>query len=372
MGTNNQLYIGLISGTSIDGVDAALVDMQSGHPRLLDQFTLPYPDTLNQKLHALCLPGDNEIVAMGQADQEVALAFADAVNLMLDSNNIQPDQVIAIGSHGQTIRHHPEVQFPFTLQIGDPNLLAVTTNIDVIADFRRKDITLGGQGAPLVPAFHRAVFADHKNRAVINIGGIANITWLPKSENEEILGFDTGPGNRLMDAWCERHQLHPYDDNGKWAKTGKISEHLLTDLMSHPYIHQLPPKSTGREVFHIDWLDEVLDSTKPDISTEDVQRTLLEYTVQSIKLHLDQLTGLEEVYICGGGAENAALMSALHSACGNIPVKSTSKLGIPPDTVEAMAFAWLAYAHINRIPGNIPSVTGASREAVLGAFFPAH
>lgn len=393
-----QLYIGLISGTSIDGIDAALVDFSTPHaPQLIDSADLSYSDALQAQLHGLCLPSDNEIEIMGNADIAVAHAFSEAVSALLARNQLASNDIVAIGSHGQTIRHLPEAALPFTLQIGDPNTLAALTGIDVIADFRRKDMALGGQGAPLVPAFHANVFSDssqQKNRAIINIGGIANITWLPANDKQHanaqqpILGFDTGPGNRLIDAWITRHHNKKFDENGQWAATGTVNPPLLAQLMSHPYLHQPFPKSTGREVFHLQWLDEQLAAVQQanhnaSIPPEDVQRTLLEFTAQSIALHLQQLTKgqseqaqyANEVFVCGGGALNNTLMQRLaelgQHAAQTFSVSSTDELGVDPNMVEAMAFAWLAYAFHQRIPGNVPSVTGASRPAILGGCFPA-
>ena len=391
-----QFYIGLISGTSIDGIDAALVDFSTPHaPQLIDSADFPYSDSLQAQLHGLCLPSENEIEIMGNADIAVAKAFSEAVSALLVRNQLAPTDIVALGSHGQTIRHLPEAALPFTLQIGDPNTLAALTGIDVIADFRRKDMALGGQGAPLVPAFHANVFSDsrqQKNRAVINIGGIANITWLPKNAQQDdqqpILGFDTGPGNRLMDAWITRHHNKKHDENGLWAATGTVNPPLLAQLMSHPYLHQPFPKSTGREVFHLQWLDEQIAvvqqaNRNASIPPEDVQRTLLEFTAQSIALHLQQITKgqseqaqyANEVFVCGGGALNNTLMQRLaelgQHATQTFSVSSTDELGVDPNMVEAMAFAWLAYAFHQRIPGNVPSVTGASRPAILGGCFPA-
>ncbi|MCY7294506.1 anhydro-N-acetylmuramic acid kinase [Alteromonas sp. a30] len=381
--SSSQLYIGLMSGTSVDGIDVALLDMHLGNSKLVDCFTHPYPPALATTLHSLCEPDHNEIVNLGEADIAVALAFSDAVFAMLKKHGLSAQDIQAIGSHGQTVRHHPELSHPFTLQIGDANTLATITDIDVVADFRRKDIALGGQGAPLVPAFHQAVFSSRtddsnaiknaQNRAIVNIGGIANITWLPASPQQPVLGFDTGPGNVLMDAWCKQHKNFSFDENGMWANQGRVDEDLLTALMSHPYLSQPYPKSTGREIFNLTWLNQILASKRnyQVIDPVDVQRTLLAFTAESICLHLNQLEGLEEVYICGGGARNTALMQVLQSACNTIPVYSTEALGIHPDSVEAAAFAWLAYAHIHRIAGNMPSVTGARRSAVLGGFYPA-
>lgn len=365
-----ELYIGLMSGTSIDGIDLALVDMSCGIPKRLAHETFAYSQELSGELHQLCQSGTEEIERMGAADIKLAKAFANAVKQTLVQHKLSPNEITAIGSHGQTIRHRPNSDHPFTLQIGDPNTLAVETGIDVVSDFRRKDIALGGQGAPLVPAFHKAVFSsDTSNRAIVNIGGIANITWLPKDESP-IVGFDTGPGNRLMDAWCKKHTSKPFDSNGAWAQQGQVDSELLQKLLSHPYLAQPFPKSTGRELFNLDWLNQQLNDAGKSNLPVDVQRTLLEFTAESISLHLKQLAELEEIFICGGGAENGFLMDRLQQKLSPIKVSSTDTLNIPPDTVEAMAFAWLAYAFKNNIPGNIPSVTGASREAVLGGLYP--
>ncbi|UAA39365.1 anhydro-N-acetylmuramic acid kinase [Paraneptunicella aestuarii] len=369
--STRELYIGLMSGTSIDGIDLALVDMNSGIPKRLAHETFAYSSDLADELHQLCQSGADEIERMGAADIKLAKAFANAVKQTLAQHNLSPNDIIAIGSHGQTIRHRPNSDYPFTLQIGDPNTLAVETGIDVVSDFRRKDIALGGQGAPLVPAFHNAVFSsDTSNRAIVNIGGIANITWLPKGQ-DPIVGFDTGPGNRLMDAWCTTHTGKPFDSNGNWARQGQVDSELLQQLLSHPYLAQSFPKSTGRELFNLDWLEQQLSNAGKPNTSVDIQRTLLEFTAESISLHLTQLAELEEVFICGGGAENTFLMDRLQQLLAPIKVSSTNSLNIPPDTVEAMAFAWLAYAFKNNIPGNIPSVTGASREALLGGLYPA-
>ena len=394
MPDHSQLYIGLMSGTSMDGIDAALVDFaKPDDPRLIDCISLPYDAGLQAQLHRLCVQSNNEIELMGCADQAVAQAFSDTITQLLQRNQLDHSDIVAVGSHGQTIRHAPNALLPFTLQIGDPHTLAALSGIEVIADFRRKDMARGGQGAPLVPAFHASVFCDtQQNRAVVNIGGIANITYLPSGAERQaqILGFDTGPGNRLMDAWITRHLGKPFDENGQWAKTGSVDSDLLAQLMRHDYLHQPFPKSTGREVFHLDWLDaqlrEVQNLTQNAATApENVQRTLLEFTVQSIALHLQQLgrtqthnttySGIEAVYVCGGGALNGLLMQRLseigqQQKVSPYRVSSTQVLGVDPNVVEAMAFAWLAYAFKQRIPGNVPSVTGARRPAILGAWFP--
>lgn len=253
----SQLYLGLMSGTSMDGVDVALVDFSSSHPHLLDCQTFTYPKALLSTLHQLCSPSQDEIVKMGQADRAVAQVFADAALTVLKNNYIRPEQVVAIGSHGQTIRHYPDGSQGFSLQIGDPHTLATLTGIDVVADFRRKDIALGGQGAPLVPAFHQAVFScPSQSRVVVNIGGIANITYLPKQGSGQVIGYDTGPGNTLMDQWCHKHTSKPYDAKGAWAAQGSFSPSLLHSLCMHPYFSSPAPKSTGRELFNLTWLHQ--------------------------------------------------------------------------------------------------------------------
>jgi len=381
-------YIGLMSGTSMDGVDAVLCHIESGECHTLDSTSLPYPPTLLAMLHSLCRPGPNELNTMAVADRLVAETFAQAVNALLDKTNTSAADITAIGSHGQTIRHIPQThlskeekisQFPssdhraFTLQIGDPSSIAVLTNIDVIADFRRKDIALGGQGAPLVPAYHQAIFAHSTQpRVLVNIGGIANLSLLtPKIGLSAPLGYDTGPGNTLMDAWIARHHGKPYDANGQWAASGKVDNVLLAHLLSDPFFSTTGPKSTGREYFNLTWLDDVLKNIDRKIAAEDVQATLVALTAHSIaravmqhKLDLDT-----QVIICGGGAFNGVLMKALSALLVPHRVEDSHCLNIHPQHVEGAAFAWLAYAHINRISGNVPNVTGASRKAVLGAYY---
>ena len=366
-----KLYLGLMSGTSIDGVDAALVDFSGTHPRLLDCKTFPFPPSLVYELHQLCAPSDNEIVRMGHADRAVAEVFAEASLQLLKTNYIRPDQIKAIGSHGQTIRHMPIGEHSFSLQIGDPNTLATLTGIDVIADFRRKDIALGGQGAPLVPAFHKAVFASStKSRVVLNIGGIANITYLPKNDSEDIIGFDTGPGNTLLDAWCKLHTGQNYDEKGQWAAQRSADPELLKLLCSHPYFSKQAPKSTGREQFNLLWLEKNLAIIDRPIDPQVVQATLVMLTTHTIAQQILQFKDVEQVYICGGGAQNEFLVEELESELHECELFTTDELGVESDAVEAMAFAWLAYAHINNIQGSIASVTGATKGAVLGTYCP--
>jgi anhydro-N-acetylmuramic acid kinase len=367
----SQLYLGLMSGTSMDGIDVALVDFSGLHPRLLDCQTFPYPAHLLEKLHRLCAPSDNEIVLLGQTDRALAQVFSEAIRALLVTNKLNAQQIRAIGSHGQTIRHMPEGEMAFSLQIGDPNSISALSGIDVIADFRRKDIALGGQGAPLVPAFHQAVFAsDSQSRVVVNIGGIANITYLPKDKSKGVLGYDTGPGNTLLDAWCQKHTGQKYDAKGQWAAQSSADPHLLHALYSDPYFQQRAPKSTGRELFNLTWLEQHLGDQALTIEPQKVQATLVALTSMSIAEQIHLFDDVEQVYVCGGGAQNEFLMQCLERDLPGCELGYTDALGIGTDAVEAMAFAWLAYAHINNISGNIPSVTGASKAAILGSYCP--
>ena len=355
----------------MDGIDAALVDFAGLHPRLIDCQTFPYTPQLLDDLHRLCAVSENEIALLGRSDRAVARAFAQASKSLLASNYLEAEQIIAIGSHGQTIRHMPDGEDAFSLQIGDPNSISALTGIDVVADFRRKDIALGGQGAPLVPAFHQAMFASDKHsRVVVNIGGIANITYLPKDNSKQVLGYDTGPGNTLLDAWCKKHRGKEYDTNGEWAAQSTADPQLLRRLSSHPYFQLTPPKSTGRELFHLNWLEQQLAIHGTKLDPQRVQATLVALTSESIAQQIHKFDDVEQVYVCGGGAQNAFLMECLDRDLHDCELCYTDTLGIGTDAVEAMAFAWLAYAHINKLSGNIPSVTGASKAAVLGTYCP--
>ncbi|QSX34682.1 anhydro-N-acetylmuramic acid kinase [Shewanella avicenniae] len=370
MNNTTGLYIGLMSGTSMDGVDAALVQFSEGQPTLLACHTEDYPQHLYKGLQRLCQPGSDEINRLGRLDRVVGQVFAKAVNALLAKADVAAEQIIAIGSHGQTVRHMPNLEVGFTLQIGDPNTIAVETGIDVIADFRRKDIALGGQGAPLVPAFHQQIFAKAGvNRMIMNIGGIGNVTWLP-SDGSQVLGYDTGPGNTLVDAWIQQVKQEPFDRDGAWAASGITSVPLLTQLLSHPYFLQPAPKSTGRELFNQAWLEQQLSEFSM-LSEEDIQSTLLDLTCHSIAGEVTKLSNAGEIYVCGGGALNGELMRRLQALLPNYTLDSTSALGIDPKWVEGIAFAWLAMRHVAGLPANLPAVTGAAREAVLGARFPA-
>lgn len=361
-------YIGLMSGTSMDGIDVALASLEPNHRRLIHSASYPYAPSLRKELQALCQPGPDEINRLGGADRQVAQAFAQATKDFLKTHQLEVRQIAAIGSHGQTIRHWPQGPHGFSLQIGDGNTIACETGIPVVADFRKKDIALGGQGAPLVPAFHRDVFySPTQRRAVVNIGGIANITTL--LPDEKVRGWDTGPGNTLMDHWCRRHLNQAYDESGQWAASGCIQNELLQSLLSDPYFSAQPPKSTGPEYFNLSWLQTHLHKLTRSLSAEDIQATLCELTIQSISQDLKQIKGLEQVFICGGGAHNRHLLQGLAQTLPHLQLQTTSELGIDADGVEAMAFAWLAWAFQEKMNGNIPSVTGARRPAILGSLF---
>lgn len=362
-----------MSGTSLDSIDAALVQLNNGTCNLIESIEHEIPPKLRQQLIDLCQPGANEIDLMGEADRQMGEEFSTAVSLLLDKSGKKANDIVAIGSHGQTIRHRPSNQHPFTLQIGDPNIIVYNTNITTVADFRRRDMAAGGQGAPLAPAFHRAMFSSTSyNRAIINIGGISNITYLGRSG--DYVGYDTGPGNTLLDAWINENLQQKYDRNGQWARSGQAISGLLEELLKHPYFSKDSPKSTGREDFNISWLQSILMDptlTNENYNPSDVQSTLLELTARSIVHEIDKLpTNIDEVYICGGGAYNTELMQRIQDLADPAPVKNTSHLGIAAEWVEAAAFAWLAKQTINGKTGNLTQATGAKREVILGAIYP--
>ncbi len=360
-------YLGVMSGTSLDGIDIALID-QGDRCELKASAYLPMPDALRTELLALCSSGHDELVRSALAENQWAHLVASGILQLLARENLESTDIRAIGSHGQTIRHHPERGF--SVQIGNPSLLAELTGISVVSDFRRRDIAAGGQGAPLVPAFHEALFKQDKHcPAILNIGGFSNISVL--GSQQPVRGFDCGPGNVLMDAWIQRCQGKAYDSNGDWAASGTVDEHLLEEMLAEPYFHTAGPKSTGRELFSLRWLDSHL-ANNPNTSEVDVQCTLLELTARSISNALLGMRPLTtEVLVCGGGAHNASLMSRLAQLLPQCAVASTASRGVPPDWVEAMAFAWLAHCCLEGIPANSPSVTGARGPRVLGAIYPA-
>ncbi|WP_151982622.1 anhydro-N-acetylmuramic acid kinase [Acinetobacter guerrae] len=369
-----SIYIGVMTGTSMDGVDFVAASFDPLH--LHATLTIPFEPELRDELMALTLPGDNEIDRMGKADVTLAELIGHGINELIEKNHLDRSQIKAISSHGQTIRHRPE--HGFTLQIGDPNIITEITQVPVISDFRRRDMAAGGQGAPLVPAFHQAIFQHSSiHRVILNLGGIANVSLLPAGRPEVVYGFDTGPANILMDAWCERYTGHPYDENGNWAAYGHPIRGLLERLQAHEFFSKEPPKSTGREDFNIDWLDDQLADWRNDEmeydeledTPENVQATLLKLTTRAIKKAIyrsDLDTG--EVYVCGGGAYNSHLLEQLRWRLRkhNWSVQSTSVLGLSPTWVEATAFAWLGMRFMNQQSGNLPSVTGAKDFRILG------
>ncbi len=360
--SESSLYIGLMSGTSMDGIDAALVDFSSATPSIVNTASLNWSPTLKEKLSTVAAGGFLSANQWGELDSEVGQVFADAAIEV--SQGVKA--IAAIGSHGQTVAHQPNGTNGFSVQLGNANIIAEKTGITTVADFRRRDIAAGGQGAPLVPPFHAAIFGDaNKHRVIVNIGGIANITSLPSDTN--IIGFDTGPGNHLMDKWIALHQGASFDKEGQWASTGTVIPDLLEQLLSDNYFSQAAPKSTGTDIFSLNWLNQ----HSPNGATEDVMATLLELTAQSIAKGVQSLaTPADEVFVCGGGVHNRALMDRLTDLL-NAPVNSTAALGVDPDWVEAIAFAWLAKQTMEQQPGNLSSVTGASGQRILGAIYQA-
>ncbi len=366
-GAPPSAYIGLMSGTSMDGIDAVLVNFNNGQAELLQRQSIAYPDNVRNRLERVSqnegTPDD-----LGELDHILGKLFGRAALEVIRSSPLSASDVAAIGSHGQTIRHKPEGQSPFTLQIGDPNLIAEMTGVTTVGDFRRRDMAAGGQGAPLVPAFHQAMFGDDsENRCIINIGGIANISWLPADKRQSTTGFDTGPGNALMDAWCLNQTGRHFDEDGHWAAEGRTDQALLSDMLTDAYFGQPAPKSTGKEKFNLAWIQTILHR-HPDVLPSDVQRTLLELTVITIVRQLPSASG-QRIFICGGGAKNPLLMKTLSLACNPMPVHATSELGVDPQWVEATAFAWLARQTLARQSGNLPAVTGAHGARILGAVY---
>jgi anhydro-N-acetylmuramic acid kinase len=362
----SDLYIGIMSGTSLDGVDAALVVFENDTCQLKETLFLAYPDSLKTDLLALHEPQHNELEAACILGCRLAHLYADAIKQLLIKAKVNAADIAAIGCHGQTIRHRPEQGF--TIQIGNNALLAELTNINIVGDFRSRDIAAGGQGAPLVPAFHQAMFGSKKaNRAIVNIGGIANITYLGK--NGQVLGFDTGPGNMLLDSWTKLKIDKDYDKNGDWSATGVVIDSLLTNMLAEPYFALPPPKSTGRDLFNDHWLKQ--HQLYPHLRPQDVARTLVSLTAHTIHNGIAQdCDQIDEVYVCGGGTHNALLMSELKDMLGSRLVTTTDALGVGVDWVEAVAFAWLAKQTLDNKPSNLPAVTGAKGLRVLGAIFP--
>ncbi len=366
-----------MSGTSLDGVDGVLVDFSTRDARVVAHAHRPYSQALRQDLLELNTPGPDEIHRGALAANAVARAYADVAAAVLLQAGIEHRLVRAIGAHGQTVRHRPlDVDGTgYTVQLLNGALLAELSGIDVVCDFRSRDLAAAGQGAPLVPAFHASVFfRPGRHTAILNLGGIANLTLLGPSEGE-VSGFDCGPGNVLLDGWCERHTARPFDREGGWAAEGRVDDGLLNALMDEPYLHRHPPKSTGRDLFSLDWLETRLQAIyggeRP--SPQDVQATLAEYTATAAAQAVDRHAPLTDtLHVCGGGALNTDLMRRLSRLLPRAQVGTTQQChGIPVDQVEALAFAWLAHAHLLGHPGNVPAVTGARGPRRLGCLYPA-
>jgi anhydro-N-acetylmuramic acid kinase len=365
-------YVGLMSGTSMDGIDAAVVTFGERQCEVVATLGNLYPDDLRETLYvASRKPAECTVDKIGQLDHWIGECFRDAALAVIEQNQIDINDVVAIGSHGQTLRHQPRASRPFTLQIGDPNIIAAGTGLTTVADFRRRDIALGGEGAPLAPAFHQWLFADERqDRAVLNIGGIANVTMLLATG--PVVGFDTGPGNTLLDGWIRQCKSLPFDGDGDWAKSGTVSEPLLSTMLSDPYFAQAPPKSTGFEYFNGAWTRNKVATTGTEVKPEDIQSTLSELSARTIAVAiLEHAPAIEQLLICGGGIHNSDLMQRLRSYLSGIDVSSTEEFGLHPDWVEAAAFAWLAKRCLDGQPGNLPAVTGASERTILGAIYPA-
>ena len=368
-----KLIVGLMSGTSMDGIDAALVRFGDHRCELLATHSEDYPESLRSKLLAASRnPGDFVVDSIGSLDRWVGECFSGAALTVITAAGIDNRRIDAIGSHGQTIRHQPRADRPFTMQIGDPNIIAAMTGITTVADFRRRDLALGGEGAPLASAFHRWLFADRRHdRVVLNIGGMANLTVLP-ADDDVTRGFDTGPGNTLLDAWINEIKSENYDEDGAWARTGDVSQDLLQQMLRDPYLAEPPPKSTGFEYFDLRWIHKAIEQSSLSKSpeTNDVQATLTEFTARTIadaiRCHAPKTT---QILACGGGVHNKLLMARLGENIQGATLSSSAEYGMDPDWMEAAAFAWLAMRTLRQLPGNLPSVTGASDPAVLGGVF---
>ena len=363
-------FIGVMSGTSLDGVDVVLAAINEDLVAQQASLTYPIPIAIKEQILAICQGQPLTLSQLGRLDTRLGRLFADVVLALMAQEKLQAADIIAIGCHGQTVCHEPTGDAPHTMQIGDNNQLAARTGVTVVGDFRRRDMALGGQGAPLVPAFHHALLAHPvERRMILNIGGIANLSLL--APGQPVRGYDTGPGNMLMDAWVWRQCGKPYDKDAQWASEGKIVLPLLQDMLSDPWFALPAPKSTGREYFNYGWLAQHL-ARYPGLRAQDVQATLAELTAVSISEQVLLSGGCERLLVCGGGARNPLLMARLAALLSGTEVSTTDEAGISGDDMEALAFAWLAWRTLAGLPGNLPSVTGASQATVLGAIFPAN
>jgi anhydro-N-acetylmuramic acid kinase len=358
--SSSSLLFGVMSGTSIDGIDIVLIDKINKKIKVLDFLHLPYESQIKNKILALHIPSHNELEASIQTSKIHAKITASGINQILKKLDIKTNLVKAIGYHGQTIRHKPDMQY--SIQIGDAHLLAELTKISVVSDFRNRDLVAGGQGAPLVPTFHQDIFSSkNKNRVILNIGGISNITFLPTQDS--ILGFDCGPGNILLDHWIKEHKNLNYDTAGKWARSGTLIKELLTSFLKEDFFKKIPPKSTGRDLFNLEWINHHI---KKEYSLEDIQNTLVELTAISIINSINKFCPkTDEIFICGGGSQNLYLLERIKSL-STLDIKTTNNLNIPPQQVESIAFAWLADKTMQKQFNNTPSVTGAHGPRILG------
>lgn len=366
----DDIYIGLMSGTSLDGIDAALVRFENDQATVVEALCSPLADNLKKEIKSLINPGENEINRLMALDVQLGQAFSEVAKALIKKAKIKKENITAIGSHGQTIRHFPAAEHPSTLQIADPNVIAEATDITTVADFRRRDIAAGGQGAPLVPAFHEQIFRRAtKNRVVLNLGGIANITILPADKNIPVTGFDTGPANTLINHWIQQQQNKNYDDAGKWAASGKINESFIDELLNDDYFNLTPPKSTGTEYFNATWLTKKL-SKFSKLSDEDIQASLTKLTAITICNAINSYSNnTDEVIVCGGGVHNNFLLQQLSECLADIEINSSAEYGLDPDYIEATAFAWLAKKTMEHKAGNLPDVTGARYQVILGGIY---
>lgn len=371
MGVDTHLFVGLMSGTSMDAVDAVCVDLSGQFPQILATHAHSISKEIKDGVLRIAMGMPHDLDQLAVLDVRMGELFADAALMVIVKAGESPASIQAIGSHGQTVIHQPHGDWPYTTQIGDPNVIVERTGVTTVADFRRRDMAAGGQGAPLVPAFHQAVFRSSEvNRLVVNIGGMSNITILSQDSSVPVVGFDTGPGNVLLDAWATLHRATPIDEGGCWAAKGKVHSGLLQELLEDDFFSLPPPKSTGRDRFNLAWIQKKLARIPTRLSPEDIQRTLCELTVASLSAAITQYSDPpREVLVCGGGVHNHVIMAGLSQAFLGSNVSSTERYGLQPDWVEATAFAWLAKRTLAGLPGNLPSVTGARRSVVLGAVY---
>lgn len=363
-------FIGAISGTSVDAIDCALIDCSSGQTRVLATQSGNYPDKLRADIMSLCESATVSLQDLGTIDNRIARAFADTINALVARSDLNAGHISAIGSHGQTVFHQPSGDQRFSMQLGDPNIIAELTGITTVSDFRRRDMAAGGQGAPLAPLFHQHFFhSATRRRCVVNIGGMSNITLLNLAHDATPRGYDTGPGNVLMDIWIQQEHGERYDDAGNWAASGQVDRALLQLLLDEPYFSLPPPKSTGRELFNAAWLGSKLANLPHTLSATNVQRTLLELTALSIIRSLDDLTMPAELIVCGGGAHNAALLQRLQQLLPSSRVMPSDNCGLSADWVEAVTFAWLAHRALSRQTVDSCDLTGASHPVIMGGVY---